>query len=254
MDSSTCCRFCDRKFKFKDLYEQHVVTCEYLYQSKNTKDRNIDVIEHLPSAQEQFKLIQHLALQIARVQKEVELLRGNMNIRKKKLVIEWLNSNANPAPLVTFNEWSKLIQINDSHLSTVFSLGLTAGIKKAVESYLEYSSIPPIQAFKQKAGTFYIYDKTEGIDSEESSVLRWRALNTDENDRWIDLIMHKFLQKFIQWQLINMDLSNSCETDKDRFLDYMQKINGGGQTDDRRKSELRKWLFGVLEQNIREIE
>lgn len=254
MDSSSCCRFCDRKFKFKDLYEQHIVTCEYLYQSKKAKDRELDIIEHLPSAQEQFKLIQNLALHVARLQKEVELLRGNMNIRKKKMVIDWLNGSSNPRPLVTFNEWSKLIQINDSHLSTVFSLGLTAGIKKAVESYLEYSSIPPIQAFKQKAGTFYIYDKTEGIDSEESSVLRWRALNTDENDRWIDLIMHKFLQKFIQWQLINMDLSNSCETDKDRFLDYMQKINGGGQTDDRRKSELRKWLFGVLEQNIREIE
>ena len=254
MDSSTCCRFCDRKFKFKDLYEQHVVTCEYLYQSKNTKDRNIDVIEHLPSAQEQFKLIQHLALQLARVQKEVELLRANMNIRKKKLVIEWLNSNANPAPLVTFSEWSKLIQVSDSHLATAFSLGLTAGIKKALDSYLEYSSIPPIRAFKQKAGTFYIYDMTEGIDTEETSVLRWRSLTHDESDRWVDLMMHKFLQKFVQWQLINMDLSTSCETDKDRFLDYMQKINGGGQTDERRKSELRKWLFGKLEQNIREIE
>jgi hypothetical protein len=236
------------------LYEQHIVTCEYLYQSKKTKDRDLDVIEHLPSAQEQFKLIQHLALQLTRLQKEVELLRGNMNIRKKKMVIEWLHSTANPTPLVTFAEWSKLIQVNDAHLSTVFTLGLTAGIKKAIEAYFEYSSIPPIRAFKQKPGTFYIYDMTEGIDGEDNSVMRWRALTNDESDRWVDLIMHKFLQKFIQWQLVNMDLANSCESDKDRFLDYMQKINGSGQSDERRKSDLRKWLFVKLEQNIREIE
>lgn len=254
MESSTCCRFCDRKFKFKDLYDQHIVTCEYLFKSKKTKDRELDVIETLPSAQEQFKLIQHLALQVTNLQKEVELLRGNMNIKKKKMVIEWLHGPANPTPLVTFTEWSKLIQVNDAHLSTVFALGLTAGIKKAIEAYLEYSSIPPIRAFKQKAGTFYIYEVTEGIDSEESSIMRWRALNNDESDRWVDLIMHKFLQKFIQWQLIHMDLANSCEADKDRFLDYMQKINGGGQTDERRKSDMRKWLFGKLEQNIKDIE
>jgi hypothetical protein len=33
------------------------------------------------------------------------------------------------------------------------------------------------------------------------------------------------------------------EEQKDKNLEYMQKINGNGQTDDRRKNELRKWFY-----------
>ncbi len=255
MDQKTQCIYCDRGFKFKDLYDQHVITCEYFYRSKRSKERDLDIIENLPSPQEQFKLIQYLALQVSQLQKEVDSLKGSTNIRKRKVILEWLHSTANPTPLIGFSEWSTSIYISDDHLTGVFALGLNKGMKASISSYLENSPIPPIRAFTQKQGTIYIYDKCESIYSDVViPENRWRILSIAEFDQWIDLIMHRFLQAFVRWQLIHMDLSKSTDSDKDKYLDYMQKINGNGQTDDRRKSDMRKWFFGKLEQKIKEIE
>jgi len=238
MDKQNHCLHCNRQFRFKDLYDQHAITCDFLFKSRKEKDRETDAFERLPSAQEQFKLIQNLYLQINKLQKEVDSMRGQVVIRKRKEIIDYLQSKANPTPTTTFLEWSKTILVSKEMLEAVFSKSLNDGIRMCISSFVTIES-PPIRVFNQKKGTIYVYEKVES-DLEKSG---WRVLSIDEFDRWIDRIMHKFLQVFVAWQLENMKVLNSNDEQKDKNLEYMQKINGNGQTEDRRKNELRKWFY-----------
>jgi hypothetical protein len=240
MDKPNRCINCNRQFRFKDLYDQHAITCDFLFKSRKEKDRETDAFERLPTSQEQFKLIQNLYLQISKLEKEVDSMRGQVIIRKRKEIIDFLQSKSNPIPQMTFLEWSKTIIVSKEMLETVFSKTLNEGIRMCISVFVSIES-PPIRAFSQKKGTIYVYERVNNEGELEKS--SWRVLSSDEFDRWIDRIMHKFLQVFVAWQLENMKRLNSNEEQKDKNLEYMQKINGNGQTDDRRKNELRKWFY-----------
>lgn len=240
MDKPNRCINCNRQFRFKDLYDQHAITCDFLFKSRKEKDRETDAFERLPTSQEQFKLIQNLYLQISKLEKEVDSMRGQVIIRKRKEIIDFLQSKSNPIPQMTFLEWSKTIIVSNEMLETVFSKTLNEGIRMCISVFVSIES-PPIRAFNQKKSTIYVYERVNNEGELEKS--SWRVLSSDEFDRWIDRIMHKFLQVFVAWQLENMKRLNSNEEQKDKNLEYMQKINGNGQTDDRRKNELRKWFY-----------
>jgi len=232
MDKQNHCINCNRQFRFKDLYDQHSITCNFLFKSRKEKCRETDAFERLPTPQEQFKLIQNLYLQISKLEKEVDSMRGQVIIRKRKDIIDFLQSKSNPVPPFAFLEWSKTIMVSKEMLDTVFSKSLNDGIRMCISGFvsIEY---PPIRVFSQKKGTIYVYEQVNNEDDCEKSC--WRILSIDEFDRWIDRIMHKFLQVFVAWQLENMKVLNSNDQQKDKNLEYMQKINGNGQTDDRRK-------------------
>jgi hypothetical protein len=167
-------------------------------------------------------------------------MRGQVIIRKRKEIIDFLQSKSNPIPQMTFLEWSKTILVSKEMLETVFSKTLNDGLRASISCFVSIDC-PPIRAFSQKKGTIYIYERVDNENEVVKSV--WRVLSIDEFDRWIDRIMHKFLQVFVAWQLENMKHLNSNDQQKDKNLEYMQKINGNGQTDDRRKNELRKWFY-----------
>jgi hypothetical protein len=244
MDKQNQCINCNRQFRFKDLYDQHAITCDFLFKSRKEKDRETDAFERLPTPQEQFKLIQNLYLHISKLEKEVDSMRGQVIIRKRKEIIDFLQSKSNPKPSTSFLEWSKTIMVSKEMLEQVFSKTLNDGIRMCISGFVLIDS-PPIRAFNQKKGTIYVYERVEG-ETDKSS---WRVLSIDEFDRWIDRIMHKFLQVFVAWQLENMKHLNSNEEQKDKNLEYMQKINGNGQTDDRRKNELRKWFYETFKKD-----
>jgi len=75
----------------------------------------------------------------------------------------------------------------------------------------------------------------------------WTILSSDTFDQWIDRILHQYLHRFIQWQQENMTRLQSSETGKDKYIEYMQKING---LEERKRSELRKWLFSILAKDM----
>ena len=243
------CKICDRSFRFKDVYDQHVPTCEFFSKCKKEHDRDTELFENLPSFQEQYKLIQYLTLQVSKLQKEVDALKDTMLIKKRRLIIDWLHSPANYVPTYSFVEWTKLIHVDQDHLQFVFANGLAEGMKQCIHSHLDRVSNAPVRAFTQKPGTLYLF-----VKDQETEVSSWKMATGEDLDRWMDRLSHRFLQEFIKWQLENADLINSCETEKEKNLEYMQKINGvGKQSEDRRKSEIKKWLYVQLEKNIENL-
>ena len=67
--SENFCKYCSKEFNFKYLYDRHIITCEFFYQSRRRQDIENNCNELLPSAQEQFKLIQYLFQQLLQYMK-----------------------------------------------------------------------------------------------------------------------------------------------------------------------------------------
>ena len=240
--NSHLCVYCNRHFRFKDTYDQHHITCEFLFKSKKEKDRENDVYEFIPSSQDQYKFIQYLASQVVQLKKEVEQLKGITIIKRRKVIHEWLNSNENYVSKQGFLAWSKSIPIEFCHLNTVFEQDLMSSVKECLKSFILDTKNPPIQAFTQKQNTIYIMNHDTDTDKRD-----WTILSNDTFDQWIDRILHQYLHRFIQWQQENMARLQSSETGKDKYIEYMQKING---LEERKRSELRKWLFSILAKDM----
>ena len=244
--TSSRCRFCDRHFRFKDTYDQHTITCEFLFRSKKEKDREIDTFEYIPSAQDQYKLIQYLASQVATLKKDIEYLKGSTIVKKRRLIRDWLNSGENYIPSLGFAQWSRSIPLTQDHLNIVFQEDLTTAIKKCIQEHIESSENPPIRAFLQKQNTIYVMNSSDP-DSDKTD---WAILSCETLDQWLDRIVHVFLQKFVKWQHENMTKIQTSELEKDKNIEYMAKING---FEDRKRSELRKWLFGLVAKDISSV-
>jgi len=172
-----------------------------------------------------------------------------MLIKKRRLIIDWLHGPSSYIPLQSFVEWTKQIQVDQDHLQYVFENGLAEGMKQCIHSHLERVTNSPVRAFTQKPGTLYLFVKDVALGTSS-----WRIATGEDLDRWMDRLSHRFLQEFIKWQIENADLINSSESEKEKNLEYMQKINGvGKQSEDRRKSEIKKWLYNQIEKNIENL-
>jgi len=69
--------------------------------------------------------------------------------------------------------------------------------------------------------------------------------------RFVNRLSHSFLATFLNWQRDNAVMIRSSEENKDRNIQYMRKINGLGKAyEERRQSELRKWLFQHIARNF----
>ena len=249
------CAFCDRHFRFKDLYDQHTLTCEFFFRRRSMREREFDAYEQLPSAQEQYKLIQHLSVQVAKLQKEVISLKGSVITRKKKVILEWLHSPSCPLPSIAFEDWIREIPVDTTDLEKVFEDDLTNGMLHCLKNVFSGNSAAtaaaslPIRAFTQKPGTIYIWTKLPTTD-----IMDWRILDTDTFERWIKRLAHRFLQEFIKWQMINSERIQSTDEEKEKNIASMRKINGLSKIhEDRRRGELRRWLFGALAQDFAQM-
>ena len=242
------CKYCDRRFKFKDLCDVHSTTCKLSTRSKKQHDRDTDLLEVLPSQQEQFKLIQHLMLKIQSMESEILQLKNQSMTRKRKVILEWLNSSSGPKPATPFNLWCKVTNVTTEHLQGVFNHDITEGMKLSLKDYCTKNNNPiPVCAFTQKPGTIYIWSYTD----DNPSSIKWRTLDSNTYSKWIDRIAHRFLETFVKWQHENADTIRATDDDKDKNTSNIRKINGCGHSyEERRRRELHKWIFSHIAQDF----
>lgn len=240
------CNFCNQYFHFKDIYEQHTVTCEYLYRNRRQRDREIDSHEILPSPQEQFKLIQYLTFKVSSMEKEIIKLRGSAATKQRKVISEWINNPQRVKPTVSFQDWGKMTITTFEHLYHVFEYDITEGMKFCFREYFKLNTPIPICAFIQKPGTIYIWTTCDSSDE-----LQWRIMDSITYTKWIDRVAHRFLEIFLKWRLENAQQICLTEEEKDKNISNLRKINGLGQSyEDKRRNELRKWVFDHIAQDF----
>ena len=161
------CKYCNKYFHFKDLYDQHEITCEFMFRTRRQKDREDDYIEKLPSAQEQFKLIQYLTLKVNRLETDIARLKINAGTRKRRLVLDLLNNPTNPKPSLLFENWYKQTNVTYIDLDSVFNGDITNGMMSTLQRQISQNRNLPICSFKQKANSIYIW--TSNFNNEEDN-------------------------------------------------------------------------------------
>ncbi len=243
------CKYCNKYFRFKDLYDQHEITCEFIFRSRRRKDRESDYIETLPTVQEQFKLIQYLTLTVNRLENEVTRLKINAGTRKRKLVLDILNNNSTPKPCILFENWYKQFTIEQTDLNSVFEGDITDGMIKVLQKYLMRNHNTPICSFQQKDNSIYIWT-TEFNNSEMNEPI-WVLLDNIVYKKWLRCLNHQFLQRFLKWQVDNTALICSCEREKEKHISAMHKINGLEENyEKKRRGVLHKWIYTKLAREI----
>jgi len=224
-----------------------VITCEFFYKGRKNRERLEDDNEVLPTAQEQYKLIQHLLYQNTLLQKKLARVETNILAKKRKIILDCLKNPGSPKPSLPFFDWVKAINVCFDDLEAVFEHDLISGVLRALSTEL---SLPvhglPLRAFHQKPGTFYIWDIDEGAQDPS-----WRILSVNDFDKWMNKMNHRFLQEFTLWKRLNVERMRATEEGKDRLIEYMRKIMGLGENyEQRRRSDLKKWLFDKIAVNF----
>jgi hypothetical protein len=267
------CKYCNNTWKYKKEYEKHLACCEYFYNyRRNPKPEMDDYGGKLPTQKELFRFVQELSLKCSRLEQDVARLKNNVSTRQKKVIVDCLN-HPEQIPDNTFMEWWKGVTLHftspvqeyDAHeliehwssirnpfLFRVFRQGLVEGIKYILSSYISSKTKKqklPIRCFSQKHNIFYIYSGT--TDTEVSKKTQWRIMTTDDFEIMIDGISQLFVREFLVWQRENCDIICDNETRSEEQMMYMIRVNSMKPTKERGMSDIRKWLFSILEENAK---
>ena len=244
------CEYCNRAFKFRDLFDQHIITCEYFYKKRREKDRDLETFEHLPTQQELYKLVQQLSVQCCKLQKDVDRMKNTSSRTTKKSIIETLNSSTTPMPAHSFEEWVMVKrEIKPEYLECVFKEDLIAGIQMYITDLVDSEKTNmPMRTF---TNVIYVYSgggvapsNSDSGNAEQSIVLQkpaWKIMENALFERLITRVSHRFLQEYSNFQQDNMVKIYSNEDENDKNIIYMMKITGGKMSFEKRCSELKKW-------------
>ena len=235
------CIYCDKHFNFKELYDKHQVVCEFFFQSRRQRHREIESIEKMPSQQELFHLVQTLALQCKILTEKITKLEANNTYRIKRNAMSFLH-NA-PVPKVLFDYWINHFEINSKHLDEIFEYNLTNGMKKCISDRISNEGLTniPIRAFKEKPGILYIYtDNNEGHDN-DSNKARWIICTKQSFSDLIDQINNEITRCFCQWQNIQ------DEIDYEGQIACSIKISGLKINKDKQKLDIKAHILSIIQ-------
>jgi hypothetical protein len=200
----------------------------------------------IPTVRDLFRYVQELSLRLEKTEKELAKLKGQVNTRQKKAILEWLNQ-PKQRPEKTFEEWYKEMDVTESHIMCVAERDLTYGFQKVIDEQLGDKIGLPIRTFTQKPNTFYVYSR------EADNEPHWRIMSNEQMDTMLLGLSQSFVREFLKWQKKQDNRENQDERETDREIMFMMKINGTRTSSEKRLQEIKKWLFPKIEENLRVI-
>ena len=236
-DHQRTCELCNRKYKIKKNYDNHVFICKFVNMTRQLSDDETN--DPTPPVRDLYKLIQYLSRQCQDLRTEVNILKSSANSGRSRQVKDLLHVKTSVQIKVTFMEWLRKIQVTRAQIEHVFHSDLLSGMKICLQENLTSSEPLPICAFPQKADTIFIHTLDENRKSQ------WIRMSDEDADQLHAHLSHQFLKEFMNWQTANFSFDKS-EQEKEQNIQYMIKINGGTMKEKRRRQELRKWLYTIL--------
>jgi len=265
------CTYCFRKYKKKENYDKHVQCCEFFYRSRR---EHADVAyEPIPTQRELYQLVKELAYKCDKLQKKLDKLETTNTNKQRKHIAEYLQDRV---PQMTALQWAHQIEINQQHLETIFEYSLIEGITQSIRDHIHIVSLLPFCAFSQKQNTIYIYN-TNSDDQDSMTPPQWHVMSNKELDKIISIISYKIMRVFLEWQqkhyqqyLRNDDIyADEPEFDtptedssreqqiaddmKKQHIVHMIKINGSRISDDKKRTEIKKVLYNMIQKPLPSI-
>jgi hypothetical protein len=168
--SCLCCVYCGKSYKTRLNLDKHLVLCETIHRSKNTKIKpNQHVVEledsELPSQRQMYNIILELTLKCNKLEEKLEQMTKWVEKKKKKInIIEWLNTNINPEFI--FDELINRLSLNDSDIDLL----LTNGFNEAFCQFASRNIFEkkeqlkfPLFCLDQKTNCIYVYNKQNSV-------------------------------------------------------------------------------------------
>jgi len=228
------CIYCDKVFSFKSVYDNHIPACEYFFQNRRQRHRDIESIEILPSPQELFQLVQHLSLQVKTLTDEVDRLKKNNSYSIKKKTTDYLTKAS--IPQYTFDDWMVAFPVTENHLHEIFKYTLTDGIKMCLNERIinEGPDKIPIRAFKEKTGFIYIYTNLGDKERQKS----WEICTNDQLMHMIELIGHEISKKYCNLEPV---------ADMEEQFERLIKVTGTRINKEKQRTDLKSWLLSKIQ-------
>ena len=238
------CGFCGKSFKRKTFYEQHIILCEQLYNSRlmNEDERNEEF--DLPTQKELYGLLRNLTLKYDELLDEVHSLRSYVEKQKKKInILEWLNENCHPPE--DYVEWVHSLVISDEMLQNTFKYGVVHGIVDLIMENMPLENVKnhPIKCFQQKQFIFFRFRNG-----------KWSTMGVAHLESFIDAIHCLFMKAFRKWKAENQELIDEDERFyEDTYLTNMQTILASNKSKDFIFKNVKSKLYHYLKMNLKHI-
>jgi len=159
--SSLCCIYCGKSYKYKMTLDKHIILCEVTNKLKSkTNDEDDSVV---PSQKQMYQIIIDLVLKCNRLETKVDYLSKCINRKINKInVIDYLNNTNKPQLL--FDNISEIINVEQSDIEFLFQNSFKETLNNILNRTLyeknkntEMSEPIPLVSFVEKANIIYIY-------------------------------------------------------------------------------------------------
>jgi hypothetical protein len=216
------CKYCQKKYKRKTMYEKHIIVCKI--HNTSLRDIETDAIDVYDT-----KTLSKLVITLYKKVDELEKKLKN-NVPDKNInIINWLSENETPD--ISFKEWVKTINIDEATIKNIIKRDFINGLTDLLEIYI-YNSDIPIRAFDRKANELYIYETD-----------KWGIMNNERFTNFINTLSRAILNVGINTITTDSTLSNEMAIN-------VKKITGGNFKTDRICSIIKKDLYAKIKKTI----
>ena len=216
------CKYCQKKYKRKTMYEKHIIVCKI--HNTSLRDIETDAID-VYDTKTLSKLVITLYKKVDDLEKKLKNNVADKNIN----IINWLNENETPD--ITFKEWIKTINIDEATIKNIIKRDYINGLTDLLDKYI-YNSGIPLKAFDRKANELYIYEND-----------MWSIMNNEIFTNFINTLSRNVLNVGINTITTDIDLSREMATN-------VKKITGGNFKNDKIISVIKKDIYTKIKINL----
>ncbi len=234
------CVYCNKIYSRTSYYKRHVLLCEMVHTSRQNQEVNIEENNHLYSYNDLINIVQELKYEFVKMQDEFQKIKSASTfktsrtkkkeekveiIEQKETPTEWLNKNRD---LIDLEKWVDELEFNDEYLKLFDEYGLYESLHK----FLGHKIKIPIYKINNNFYTLISNNTTEIL--------------SDEIEKYINKIISKIWNTFIEWQKTNI---NKMKVDE-----YFQKSYHLRLQNICNKNNKNKYLLKIKEEIIEKIQ
>ena len=196
-----CCVYCGKTYKLRTNVDKHMTLCELVHNSKKTGFVIEEEEDEIPSQKKLYKMLLELGKKYNTLEEKVDEINKWVVKKKKKInVVEWLNTNIQPAIVfgtlhekIVFNDDDIIYLLNNSFNDTLNEI-FSRNIYNVIDS--EY----PIFAFVQKANIFYVYDENNENNENNEKKMEWQQLTMEKLIKFLNRVHINLAKYFSDWK------------------------------------------------------
>jgi hypothetical protein len=227
--------------------EKHKILCDFKIKSQREREIETEELGDLPTQTELIKIVQQLCLKMDKMEEKMSEMQKWIDKKKKKInIIEWLNNNINPT--MGYKEWviTQFI-VTQQHFEYLMENTIFNTIQKIFEQNLvdKNDFTYPIKCFNQKAGIFYVCEKTENILPE------WKQLELSEMILLLKTIQNLIIKELSNWKTKNQIKFNENDKVSEIFNKAIIKLMSISYSQDANLSRIKNGLYNYLKSDLK---